>query len=137
MRVRLLLAGWLAFLAVGGVVAAIVLVSSSEESGSARSELLQTGVPTTTIETNLEPTPTGDPAAGRAVFAAAGCGNCHTLSAAGSTGTIGPDLDTRTPNYVLFREQVQTGGGGMPAYAGILTAQEIEDVVAFVLASAL
>ena len=28
-----------------------------------------------------------------AVFEQAGCGSCHTLSAAGATGKIGPDLD--------------------------------------------
>lgn len=30
---------------------------------------------------------------GAQVFASAGCGSCHTLSAAGSTGTTGPDLE--------------------------------------------
>ncbi len=32
-------------------------------------------------------------ALGRRVFAASGCGSCHTLRAAGATGTVGPDLD--------------------------------------------
>jgi mono/diheme cytochrome c family protein len=30
---------------------------------------------------------------GAQVFASAGCGSCHTLAAAGSTGTTGPDLE--------------------------------------------
>lgn len=30
---------------------------------------------------------------GAAVFESAGCAGCHTLAAAGSTGTTGPDLD--------------------------------------------
>jgi cytochrome c oxidase subunit 2 len=35
-------------------------------------------------------------AAGKAVFTgAAGCSGCHTLAAAGASGTIGPDLDAR------------------------------------------
>jgi cytochrome c oxidase subunit 2 len=35
-------------------------------------------------------------AAGKAVFTgSAGCGSCHTLAAAGATGTVGPDLDLR------------------------------------------
>jgi cytochrome c oxidase subunit II len=35
-------------------------------------------------------------AAGKAVFTGpAGCGSCHTLAAAGTTGQIGPNLDTR------------------------------------------
>ncbi len=36
----------------------------------------------------------GPPAqAGKAVFDSEGCGACHTLKAAGSTGKVGPDLD--------------------------------------------
>jgi cytochrome c oxidase subunit 2 len=31
---------------------------------------------------------------GRRVFASNGCGGCHTLTAANTTGTIGPNLDT-------------------------------------------
>jgi len=35
-------------------------------------------------------------AAGKAVFTGqAGCSTCHTLAAAGATGTVGPDLDVR------------------------------------------
>jgi mono/diheme cytochrome c family protein len=35
-------------------------------------------------------------AAGKAVFTGiGGCGSCHTLAAAGTTGTVGPNLDTR------------------------------------------
>jgi cytochrome c oxidase subunit 2 len=41
----------------------------------------------------------GAPAgAGKAVFAANGCDACHTLSAAGAKGTVGPDLD-KLPAY--------------------------------------
>src|SRR5207253_10079903 len=32
-------------------------------------------------------------AAGLSAFNASGCSSCHTLSAAGATATIGPDLD--------------------------------------------
>jgi mono/diheme cytochrome c family protein len=36
------------------------------------------------------------PADGKAVFTGiGGCGACHTLAAAGTTGTVGPDLSTR------------------------------------------
>jgi mono/diheme cytochrome c family protein len=36
------------------------------------------------------------PASGKAVFTGpGGCGACHTLAAAGTTGTAGPNLDTR------------------------------------------
>jgi cytochrome c oxidase subunit 2 len=35
----------------------------------------------------------GASSAGAQLFASAGCGSCHTLAAAGSTGTTGPDLN--------------------------------------------
>lgn len=37
--------------------------------------------------------PAGDPAAGKALFAANGCSSCHTFKPAGATGKVGPDLD--------------------------------------------
>jgi cytochrome c oxidase subunit 2 len=37
--------------------------------------------------------PAGGTDAGKQVFASNGCGGCHTLAAAGSSGTVGPDLD--------------------------------------------
>ena len=55
---------------------------------------------------------TGDPAAGEEVFASTGCGACHTLSAAGSSGTVGPNLDEAAPSYELAVERVTLGQGG-------------------------
>ena len=49
-----------------------------------------------TLPTQQTTAPTlakGDPAAGKKVFAAQGCGGCHTFTPAGSKGQIGPDLD--------------------------------------------
>ncbi len=37
---------------------------------------------------------TGDEASGEAVFAAAGCGGCHTFAPAGTDSQVGPGLDT-------------------------------------------
>ena len=79
----------------------------------------------------------GDPAAGKEVFVgSAGCGGCHTLSDAGTTGTIGPDLDSLQPSYEATLEQVTNGGGGMPAFKDTLSEQQINDVAAYVSQSA-
>ena len=48
---------------------------------------------TTTAATTTAPV-AANAAQGKPVFAANGCGSCHTFKPAGSTGTIGPDLDT-------------------------------------------
>jgi mono/diheme cytochrome c family protein len=37
--------------------------------------------------------PKGNPAMGKTLFAKLNCGTCHTYKPAGTSGTIGPDLD--------------------------------------------
>ena len=72
---------------------------------------------------------------GETVFASAGCGGCHTFSKAGSSGTIGPNLDDLAPSFDIVVHQVTNGGGPMPAFKGQLSEQEIRDVAAFVSGS--
>jgi cytochrome c553 len=78
----------------------------------------------------------GDDAAknspGAKVFASAGCGGCHTYSPAGSSGTIGPNLDEVSVTFERAVQQVKNGGGGMPPFGDDLSEQEIEDVARFV-----
>ena len=77
----------------------------------------------------------GDAVAGKKVFASSGCGACHVLKAAGATGNVGPNLDTLKPPYDRVVHQVEVGGGAMPAFKGTLSAKQIQDVAAFVVAS--
>lgn len=77
----------------------------------------------------------GDPAAGEEVFASAGCGTCHTLEEAGSTATVGPNLDESSIDEAGAAQQVAEGGGGMPPFSGQLSEEQIRDVAAFVVAS--
>ena len=49
------------------------------------------------------------------------CGVCHTLQAAGSTGTIGPNLDQIKPQIPQIIATVTYGIGVMPSWQGILT----------------
>ena len=75
---------------------------------------------------------TGDATAGADVFASAGCGSCHTLSAAGSTGTVGPNLDDAKPPAALVVERVTNGMGAMPPFKGQLSDAEIQAVADYV-----
>jgi cytochrome c553 len=77
----------------------------------------------------------GDPAAGEEVYASAGCGTCHTLEEAGSTATVGPNLDESSIDEAGAAQQVAEGGGGMPPFSGQLSQEQIQDVAAFVVAS--
>jgi cytochrome c oxidase subunit I len=87
--------------------------------------------PATTTESGSD-SGTGDAANGEEVFASAGCGGCHTFEAAGSSGSVGPNLDELAPSFDQVVEQVTNGGGAMPAFAGELSEQEIRDVATYV-----
>src|SRR3954451_8816468 len=109
-------------------------VHTETRSGSLPGQTASTAsAPTTTA---AAPTGNGDAAAGKQVFASAGCGGCHTLKAAGSSGNVGPNLDDLKPSQETVANQVIHGGGPMPAYKGQLTDQQIQDVAAFVSSSA-
>jgi mono/diheme cytochrome c family protein len=73
---------------------------------------------------------------GAAIFKGAGCAGCHTLAAAGATGTVGPNLDQLKPSTSVVAHQVMVGGGAMPAFQGKLTAAQIQAVAQYVSSSA-
>lgn len=77
----------------------------------------------------------GNAEAGKAVWDANGCGGCHTLAAAGSSGNIGPNLDESKPEPELVVERVRNGMGAMPAFEDQLSDEQIADVTAYVVQS--
>jgi mono/diheme cytochrome c family protein len=78
----------------------------------------------------------GGEADGAAVFVSAGCGGCHTLAAANSSGQTAPNLDDLMPSQEDVAEQVRNGGGGMPAFGDELSDAEIDAVAQYVADSA-
>jgi cbb3-type cytochrome c oxidase subunit III len=69
---------------------------------------------------------------GKTIFMEAGCGSCHTLKDAGTTGTIGPNLDQLKPPYARVVRQVTNGGAIMPAFKSKLSAKQINAVAQYV-----
>ena len=69
---------------------------------------------------------------GKSIFAANGCGSCHTFRAAGSTGTIGPNLDDAKPSFELAIERITNGKGQMPPFRDTLSNDQIRRVAEFV-----
>lgn len=109
---------------------------------------------TTSAATTTSSSSGGNVAAGKSLFASSGCSSCHTFTAAGSNGTIGPNLDKAPAtdaaadgNMALaafIKESIVnpnayiakgfTKPSGMPGNFGTsLTATQIDDLVAFVL----
>jgi cytochrome c6 len=76
--------------------------------------------------------PAPQPQDGRSLFLAS-CSACHTLAAAGSKGTRGPNLDDESPSFDKVVEQVREGDPpAMPSFAKTLTATQIERIATFV-----
>jgi cytochrome c6 len=124
----------------GTMVGVVVFAAEEEEHGAEATEThgTETGEkpPASTEQTPSAPSePAGDAAAGEAVFASAGCGGCHTLEAAGSSGNVGPNLDKAKPDAALVVDRVTNGKGVMPSFKGQLSEKQIQDVAAYVSAS--
>jgi cytochrome c2 len=109
--------------------------------------------PPTTTQAGPPPAGGGNLAAGKAAFAANPCGSCHTLSAAGATGKIGPDLDklktyaaaAKMPLKDFIRESIINPNayiekgytkGVMPETFKSLPKKTLDALVAFLAASA-
>jgi mono/diheme cytochrome c family protein len=127
-----------------GTMVGVVVFAAEEEEAEHGAEVTETsgtetGDETQTGEQTGEEPPGGEPAgdaeAGEAVFESAGCVSCHTLEAAGSTGTVGPNLDEAKPDHDLAVDRVTNGSGVMPSFKGQLSEKQIQDVAAYVVAS--
>lgn len=90
----------------------------------------------TTTSEGEEEAGEGDPANGKTIFAAQACGSCHTLGDAGTSGTVGPNLDEAEPDFNEVVDKVTNGAGVMPSFEDKLSEQEIKDVAAYVSTSA-
>jgi mono/diheme cytochrome c family protein len=90
---------------------------------------------------------------GDQIFTAAGCAGCHTFSAAGSNGTIGPNLNDLKAAAAKFgkgkppedyvRESIVKPdafivpgfGNAMPSFQGRLTDKQIQTLIDYLLKS--
>ncbi len=121
--------------------------------GSPKNSVTASAPPATTT-----PPPSGGSggaasAAGKKAFTDNGCNSCHTLAAAGATGTIGPDLDklktfaadANVPLEDFARESIVHPNdyiekgypkGVMPESFGSLPKSTLDALVAYLVASA-
>ena len=127
-------------LSIAALALGVFAAGCSEGEVTATPETVEGTLPQETTGGNTADLPaldlTGDATAGKAVFESAGCTACHTLSAAGSTGTVGPNLDDAKPSRELVVQRVTLGQGGMPSFKDQLQPQQIADVAEFVSSSA-
>lgn len=155
---------------VGIVVMVVVIVAAGSTTSNASSVGLNPTVSTAALSSassTPSSTPTSTPSSGgsssggnaaaiadgKQVFSSNGCGSCHTLTVAGASGTLGPDLgkavaaDAQKANMPLadFIKQsitdpaAYTASGGpwatpMPtSFGSSLSATQIDDLVALIV----
>jgi len=75
------------------------------------------------------------PTDGKSIFTTT-CGACHTLSDAGTSGAVGPNLDAAKPSKDRVVDRVTNGQGGMPSFKGTLDAAQIQAVADYVSSTA-
>jgi len=123
-----------ALIAVLALVLGVAGCGGGEET-SPTAETVEGTLPTGSTEETPTSTVAGDAGAGEGIWAANGCGSCHTLEAAGSNGSIGPNLDESQPDTELVVQRVTNGAGAMPAFGDQLSEKQIADVAAYVVES--
>ncbi len=58
------------------------------------------------------------------------CGTCHTLKAADTSGSIGPNLDELAPDEIRVETQIKQGRGAMPP--NLLRGEDAQAVARYV-----
>jgi mono/diheme cytochrome c family protein len=114
--------------------------------GLAASLVLVTGAPAAALAHGLTKL-VGNPKVGKTAFVTT-CGLCHTLKAASTAGTIGPDLNTVVLTEPQIITAISKGGAAvmtraaaakyttqMLAYAPVFSKAELDDIAAFVYVS--
>jgi mono/diheme cytochrome c family protein len=141
-----------AVLLVVGMLAAVeVFGAEHRETEEGQAEEAKTTETTgETGETDTGGVAEGDPAAGREAFTSTAqppCGSCHTLEAAGTTQTLGPNLDETLAgkDAAFIRESIVNpdaevaegfSAGLMPkTYGDQLSDEEFANLVAFLVQS--
>jgi mono/diheme cytochrome c family protein len=142
------------------IVTRTVTVSATATSvgtSAARTTAATPSVTQTTLQATTAPATAataGNAAKGKAVFLASGCGSCHTFKAAGTSGPIGPNLDTKPsvdaknahmPLAAFVHESIVKPNayispgypkGAMPqTFATQLSKKQLADLVAFITIS--
>jgi mono/diheme cytochrome c family protein len=125
----------------------VFAVEPKEEAAAGETTTEPEPPPGSTTQPEQPPPPPaseGDPAAGKEVFLGQDCGNCHAFSAAGTSGSIGPNLDEslQGDDATFIREAIVEPNAetaeGYPAnimpqdYGEKLTPEQLADLVAFI-----
>ena len=126
---------WLIGFMAGALILAL-MVAAYQIGFNRGKDQAPSGQAAATQTTKTQSTPAAAAGPGRQLFAQT-CGTCHTLSAAGTSGAVGPNLDDLKPDEARVLAAIQNGGTGsgtMPP--NLYTGAQAQQVAAFVSSSA-
>ena len=106
-----------------GMLSAVVFIARESKGASEAARVSNAVGATKPAPTTAPSAPSGNPAAGKAVFTSAGCVACHMFTPAGSNATTGPNLDN------LAADAQKANRGSVEQYA----TESIEDPNAYVV----
>ena len=106
-----------------GMLSAVVFLAAESKGASKASQAENAVGATKTLPTTAPSAPSGDPAVGKKLFTSSGCVACHTYAPAGSSATVGPNLDN------LAADATKANRGSVQEYA----TESIEDPNAYVV----
>lgn len=124
---------WLFGIVVGLILIALIIAAYSAGLDKGREEATPAPAGGARTGTTAAPASKGP---GRQLFAAK-CGTCHTLSAAGTSGKVGPNLDDLRPDATRVLAAIRDGGTGSGAMPkGLVTGRQAQQVADFVSGAA-
>jgi mono/diheme cytochrome c family protein len=124
--------GFLAGILILGLIAiayAIGYGNGKDEGRKLQPAATQVATQAATTETQATQTA----GAGQELFASK-CGECHTLAAAGATGSDAPNLDALKPDQATVLAAIREGPAEMPT--NLVTGAQAQQLAAFVAANA-
>lgn len=122
--------GWIGALMAVVIVAAWLVGKDEGKRQAANSGATKVAAAPAKTTTAAEPTAPAGP--GKQLFVTK-CGGCHTLKAAGTTGTTGPNLNDLMPDAALVESAIHNGGAGSGAMPkGLAAGEEAKQIADFV-----
>ncbi|MCI5105149.1 MAG: molybdopterin-dependent oxidoreductase [Pseudomonadales bacterium] len=117
----------------------IDVVDRLPESAASNTDPGSSSQANTTVGTGSGRQLSAEALAGRELFlnqVQPGCGVCHSLADANSSGAIGPSLDTLKPTAEQVFNAVKQGVGAMPSFESQLTETELRALATYVAEAA-
>ena len=74
----------------------------------------------------------GDATAGEIIWVQEGCNNCHAIDGMPATSLDGPNFDKTKPSHEEIIDVVTNGKGSMQSFEDTLSAQDIQNVAAYI-----